>query len=298
MRVGASSTRGRYEPQNDGIPSVGSNVPAAAAPQTSDDGSLEDHVAIAAQFQAVSLVYASKSGHRVKAVANVTFEVKDNEFIAIVGPSGCGKSTLLNLLSGLSTPTEGQVYLAGKPVCGLSASVGYVTQDSNLLPWLTVTDNLRMPLSIRKMPRLEQDKLIAHWIELVGLSGFERAFPRQLSGGMQKRCSIARTLIYDPDILLMDEPFGALDAINRSLLQDTLLQLWTERKKTVIFVTHDLAEALALADKVVVMTRGPGRVKAVVPVRIPRPRDVFHMAEIPEFSAQSRELWDLFMSEI
>jgi NitT/TauT family transport system ATP-binding protein len=195
-------------------------------------------------------------------------------------------------------PTSGDIWLRGEKVEGLQHSIGYVTQDSNLLPWLTVEENMRMPLKIRNWPKARQDEEIAHWLEIVGLSGFEKAYPRQLSGGMQKRCSIARTLVYDPDILLMDEPFGAVDAITRSLLQDVLLRIWTDRPKTVLFITHDLSEALALADKVVIMTKRPGKVKQIVPVRIPRPRDVFHLSEDPEFGHQQRELWDLFTSEI
>jgi NitT/TauT family transport system ATP-binding protein len=254
---------------------------------------------VVARFDSVNLTFASKtSSRRVHALGEVTFDIAANEFIAVVGPSGCGKSTLLNLLAGLMEPTGGSISLRGTEVKGLQKSIGYVTQDSNLLPWLTVEENMRMPLKIRNWPKAKQDEEIARWLEIVGLTGFEKAYPRQLSGGMQKRCSIARTLVYDPDILLMDEPFGAVDAITRSLLQDTLLRIWTERPKTVLFITHDLSEALALADKVVIMTKRPGTVKAVVPVRVPRPRDVFHLSEDPEFGKQQRELWDLFTSEI
>jgi len=254
---------------------------------------------VAARFENVNLTFASKtSSRRVHALNDVTFDIGQNEFIAVVGPSGCGKSTLLNLVAGLMKPTSGSIYLRGEKVTGLQKSIGYVTQDSNLLPWLTVEENMRMPLKIRNWPKEKQDEEIARWLDIVGLSGFEKAYPRQLSGGMQKRCSIARTLVYDPDILLMDEPFGAVDAITRSLLQDTLLRIWTERPKSVLFITHDLSEALALADKVVIMTKRPGRVKAVVPVRVPRPRDIFHLSEDPEFGHQQRELWDLFTSEI
>ena len=251
------------------------------------------------RFEHIDLVFGgSKRREPVHALSDVSFDVADREFCAIVGPSGCGKSTLLNLASGLRPPTAGTVCVNDTPVRGLVADVGYVTQDSNLLPWLTVEDNIRLPLQIRKVPVAEQDALVERWIGLVGLEGFRRSYPRQLSGGMQKRCSIARTLVYDPPILLMDEPLGALDAMTKAVLQDALLKLWNEHQKTVLFVTHDLSEALTLADKVVVMTRRPGRVKAVVPVRIPRPRDVFHASELPEFAEQHRALWDMFASEI
>jgi sulfonate transport system ATP-binding protein len=233
----------------------------------------------------------------VQALSDVSFTVPDREFCAIVGPSGCGKSTLLNLASGLRPATSGTVYVDETPVRGLVSDVGYVTQDSNLLPWLTVEDNIRLPLQIRGMPARQQEPLVERWINLVGLDGFRQSYPRQLSGGMQKRCSIARTLVYDPPILLMDEPFGALDAMTKARMQDTLLKLWDERPKTVLFVTHDLSEALALADKIVVITSRPGRVRTVVPVDIPRPRDVFHASELAEFAKQHRALWDMFASE-
>lgn len=251
------------------------------------------------RFEDVDLWFGgSKRRPAVQALSGVSFDVADREFCAIVGPSGCGKSTLLNLASGLRPATSGTVFVNGTPVRGLVRDIGYVTQDSNLLPWLTVEDNIRLPLQIRGVPADQQDALVERWIGLVGLDGFRRSYPRQLSGGMQKRCSIARTLVYGPPILLMDEPFGALDAMTKAIMQDTLLALWNEHPKTVLFVTHDLSEALTLADKIVVITRRPGRVRTVVPVDIPRPRDVFHASELPEFATQHRVLWDMFASEI
>jgi NitT/TauT family transport system ATP-binding protein len=253
----------------------------------------------AVSFQGVSLVFGTrKRSAAVEALHDISFEVGDREFCAIVGPSGCGKSTLLNLVAGLRAPTTGQVFVHGRGVTGLVPDIGYVTQDSNLLPWLTVDENIRLPLQIRKMPAAEQDELVNRWIDLVGLGGFAHCYPRQLSGGMQKRCSIARTLVYDPPILLMDEPFGALDAMTKAVMQDTLLDLWDAHQKTVLFVTHDLSEAITLADKVIVMSRRPGAVKATVPVEIPRPRDVFHVSELPQFAEQHRVLWDMFATEI
>jgi NitT/TauT family transport system ATP-binding protein len=234
----------------------------------------------------------------VEALRDVSFDVKEREFCSIVGPSGCGKSTLLNLAAGLTSPTSGAVWVRDRRVSGLTSDVGYVTQDSNLLPWMTVDENIRLPLQIRKLPSDAQDELVDRWVNAVGLEDFRNSYPRQLSGGMQKRCSIARTLVYDPPILLMDEPFGALDAMTKVVMQDTLLQIWDEHQKTVLFVTHDLSEALALADKVIVMGRHPGSVKAAVPVQIPRPRDVFHVSELREFAEQHRVLWDMFAAEI
>lgn len=251
------------------------------------------------RFDQVDLWFGgSKRRPAVQALSGVSFEVADREFCAIVGPSGCGKSTLLNLACGLREPSAGEVRVNGAQVRGLVPDMGYVTQDSNLLPWLTVEDNIRLPLQVRGVPAEEQDALVERWIGLVGLEGFRRSYPRQLSGGMQKRCSIARTLVYDPPILLMDEPFGALDAMTKAIMQDALLRLWNDHPKTVMFVTHDLSEALTLADKIVVITRRPGSVRTVVPVDIPRPRDVFHASELAEFATQHRVLWDMFASEI
>jgi NitT/TauT family transport system ATP-binding protein len=253
----------------------------------------------AVRFQDISLVFGGgKRSARVEALRDVSFEVRDREFCAIVGPSGCGKSTLLNLVAGLNSPTSGEVSVHGEPVTGLTPDVGYVTQDSNLLPWMTVDENIRLPLQIRKMSSDAQDELVDRWIKIVGLDDFRNSYPRQLSGGMQKRCSIARTLVYDPPILLMDEPFGALDAMTKVVMQDTLLQIWDDHQKTVLFVTHDLSEAIALADTVIVMGRHPGTLKAAVPVEIPRPRDVFHVSELREFAEQHRVLWDMFSAEI
>lgn len=250
----------------------------------------------AVRFEDTSLVYGGgrKRSAPVHALHDISFDVRQREFCAIVGPSGCGKSTLLNLVAGLRPPTSGQIFVQDEAVTGLVPDIGYVTQDSNLLPWLTVDQNIRLPLQIRKMSAARQDELVTEWIERVGLRGFEDRYPRQLSGGMQKRCSIARTLVYDPPILLMDEPFGSLDAMTKAIMQDTLLKLWDDHQKTVLFVTHDLSEAITLADKVIVMDRNPGVVKAVVPIEIPRPRDVFHISEQPEFAAQHRVLWDMF----
>jgi len=257
------------------------------------------HGRSAVRFENISLVFGSrKRSAPVEALHDVSFEVKNREFCAIVGPSGCGKSTLLNLAAGLSPPTSGQVYVHETPVAGLVPDVGYVTQDSNLLPWMTVDQNIRLPLQIRKVSPDIQNELVDRWIGIVGLDRFRDSYPRQLSGGMQKRCSIARTLVYDPPILLMDEPFGALDAMTKAVLQNTLLDIWDGHQKTVLFVTHDLSEALTLADRVIVMSRHPGKIKAAVPVEIPRPRDVFHVSELREFAEQHRVLWDMFATEI
>lgn len=232
------------------------------------------------------------------ALEAVNFEIGPTEFCSIVGPSGCGKSTVLNMVAGFLQPTAGRIEALGKPVTKVNTELGYVTQDSNLLPWLTTAKNIELPLKIRGYAKPERERLVAEWIELVGLEGFENSYPHQLSGGMQKRCAIARTLVYDPEVLLLDEPFGALDAITKTVLQGVLLDLWSTKPRSVLFVTHDLNEAITLSDKVVVMTKRPGTVKAIVPIDLPRPRNVYEIGSAPRFAELHHGLWSLFKSEI
>ncbi|MFI0235729.1 ABC transporter ATP-binding protein [Streptomyces sp. NPDC016845] len=231
------------------------------------------------------------------AIQDVTFNVDRGKVVAVIGPSGCGKSTILNLAAGLLTPTQGEVHYAGEPVITVNSDAAYVTQQSHLLPWLSVRANVGLALRFRKVPKEEREARIADWIKLVGLTGFEDHFPRELSGGMQKRCAIARALIYNPSIVLMDEPFGPLDAITRLKLQQELLNIWQEQNGTLIFVTHDLNEALYLADEVVVMSRGPGTIRRVIKVPFERPRSIGSLVETREFSELYNDLWGLFASE-
>ncbi|WP_327659918.1 MULTISPECIES: ABC transporter ATP-binding protein [unclassified Streptomyces] len=231
------------------------------------------------------------------AIQDVTFNVDRGKVVAVIGPSGCGKSTILNLAAGLLTPTRGEVHYAGEPVTTVNSDAAYVTQQSHLLPWLSVRANIGLALKFRKVPKEEREARIADWIKLVGLTGFENHFPRELSGGMQKRCAIARALIYNPSIVLMDEPFGPLDAITRLKLQQELLNIWQEQNGTLIFVTHDLNEALYLADEVVVMSRGPGTIRRVIKVPFERPRSIGSLVETREFSELYNDLWGLFASE-
>ena len=234
----------------------------------------------------------------VVAFHQLSLAVKRNEIMCVVGPSGCGKTTLLRLAAGLLAASEGAVLYKGTPVVGLNTNVGYVTQDSNLFPWLTALGNVEFPLAIRGVAAAERREKALHWLRLVGLEGFENNYPSELSGGMQKRVSIVRTLIYEPAVVLLDEPFGALDAQTRMGLHHELLELWRERKSTMLFITHDLVEAITLSDQIVVMTRRPGRVKEIYEVPLVRPRNVFEIYLEPGFEAAYAALWKHFKSEI
>jgi NitT/TauT family transport system ATP-binding protein len=218
--------------------------------------------------------------------------------VALVGPSGCGKSTTLALISGLDRASSGSVTVRGKPVDGITPSLGFLFQRDALLPWKTVTDNVLLPLQLRDVTGAQARQRVDEWVGRVGLRGFEKSFPYQLSGGMRKRVALAQTLVYDPEILLMDEPFSALDVQTRNLMEAELLGLWQGSGKTVIFVTHDLEEAIALADEVIVMTAGPARVKARYEVPLPRPRDIEQVRFDPRFTALYSRMWDDLRDEV
>ena len=245
------------------------------------------------EYRNVSKVFF-KGDTRIHALRNVTAEVETGELLAVVGPSGCGKSTLLNLTAGLMEPGLGDVIYAGKPISGVNTHVSYVTQRDNLLPWRTVEANINLPFEFGlrgNMPSAERKERVQKYINLVGLKGFEKHYPAELSGGMRKRAQLARSLVYEPDVLLMDEPFGALDAQLRLMLQAELLKTWEGSGKTLIFVTHDLTEAISLADRVIVMSTRPGRIRTVERIELPRPRDVFTIRFIPEFGHYFERLW-------
>jgi NitT/TauT family transport system ATP-binding protein len=233
----------------------------------------------------------------VHAVQGVSFDVRDEEFVALVGPSGCGKSTVLNMIAGLTPPTGGVIRLDGQPLAGVPPQVGYVFQKDTVFPWRTVVQNVELGLAYRGLPRAERERRAREAVRLVGLEGFEHAFPATLSGGMRQRVALVRTLVVEPEILLMDEPFGALDTHTKLRLQAQLLALWTGRRQTVVFVTHDLAEAITLADRVIVLTSRPGRVKHVHPVELPRPRDVIRIRETEEYAREFRALWHVLGEE-
>ena len=244
----------------------------------------------------VILRFTPRMGHPVTALDRISLEVDENEFSVIVGPSGCGKSSLLRLVAGLIQPTAGAIYLDGKLVTKPGKDRGMVFQSYTLFPWLTVQDNLEFGLKIGGMAAEERAAVARRFIAEVGLEGFERAYPKQLSGGMMQRVALARALANDPDILLMDEPFGALDSQTRSLMQELLLKIWEHSHKTVLFITHDIDEAIRLGDRVYVMTARPGRIKEEVAIDISRPRSV-DVLTADEFIAIKRRIMTLIREE-
>ncbi|MGZ3341216.1 MAG: ABC transporter ATP-binding protein [Reyranella sp.] len=248
-------------------------------------------------FKGFGKTFSTKAGD-LRAATDINLTIGQGEFVTLVGPSGCGKSTLLNAAAGLFPPTDGQVLYRGKPVSGYNHSVGYMTQSDHLLPWRDVVGNIAVPLEIKGMGRREIADRVAELVTLVGLKGFEKSYPTQLSGGMRKRAALARLLAYDPDTLLMDEPFGALDAQLRLGLQIQLRRLCQRLNKTVLFVTHDLDEAIALADRAVVFTRRPGTVKRILKVDLPRDRNLMQLRHDRRYMELTAELWDLLAPSI
>jgi ABC-type nitrate/sulfonate/bicarbonate transport system ATPase subunit len=230
-----------------------------------------------------------RGGAPTRALEPTSLSVADNDFVTILGPSGCGKSTLLRLVAGLDTPTTGRILLDGKPVTGPGADRGMVFQSYTLFPWLTIADNIAFGLRERGITSAERGHVVESWLTRVGLTSFANHYPKQLSGGMQQRTAIARALANDPSILLLDEPFGALDNQTRALMQELLLGIWERERKTVLFVTHDIEEAIFLASRVLVMTARPGRIKADVAVDLLHPRH-YTIKTSAEFSALKARL--------
>lgn len=235
--------------------------------------------------------YPGKRGEGdIQVLAGIDLEVRSGEFICLVGPSGCGKSTVLNILGGFQTATSGEVLVGGEPVQGPDPRRIFVFQENGVFPWLTVRDNIAFGL--RHHSYGEQQRIVAHYIQMVGLTGFEKAYPRELSGGMKQRVEIARALAAKPEIIWMDEPFGALDYLTRLKMRADLVRIWQAEQKTIVFVTHDIDEAVQLADRVVVLTDRPARVAALVPIELDRPRDMdspgYLLARDRIFSAMGR----------
>jgi NitT/TauT family transport system ATP-binding protein len=250
------------------------------------------------QVDDVSKLFRTPSEGTIGALQDVSLTIPYGEFITVVGPSGCGKSTLLKLIAGFSLPSSGRILYQGEEVRGLNTKVGYVPQESKLFPWLTVEENVGFGLDSKRYPREKRDHQVRHFINLAGLAGFEKYYPAQLSGGMSKRASIIRALAYEPPVILMDEPFGPLDAQTRMVLQDELLKIWEQKRQTIVFVTHDLVEAVALADRVVVMTHRPGKIKDVINVPMSRPRNIFEIHRQEGFDEAYGRLWNIFRHEL
>jgi NitT/TauT family transport system ATP-binding protein len=229
----------------------------------------------------------------VEAVRDVSLEIGRGEFVTLVGPSGCGKSTLLNMTAGLFQPSTGVVKYEDVPIDRVNLKTGYMTQSDHLLPWRTVVANIQVPLEIQGVPAQKMQKKVAELVELVGLAGFEKSYPSQLSGGMRKRTALARLLAYDPETLLLDEPFAALDAQLRLNMQIELLRLSRRLNKSVLFVTHDLDEAAALGDRCVVFSPRPGRITHILDSPLPRERDLLRMRHDARYVAMAAQLWDL-----
>jgi NitT/TauT family transport system ATP-binding protein len=213
-----------------------------------------------------------KSGEPTHVLEDINLQIKQGEFVCIVGPSGCGKSTLLNIIGGFLKTTEGEVLVEGKPVTGPDPRRIFVFQENGVFPWLTVQENIGF--GIMNLDEAKRSKIIKHYIDMVGLAGFEKAYPRELSGGMKQRVEIARALAANPDVIYMDEPFGALDFITRLKMRSDLVRIWQEEKKTILFVTHDIEESVQLSDRVLVMSRRPATIQTTIHVDLPRPRDL------------------------
>jgi NitT/TauT family transport system ATP-binding protein len=246
----------------------------------------------------LSKIFVSRTNKIVEALKRVTLSIEDGEFVTVLGPSGCGKSTILNILARNMEASGGTALIRGQPLEAARYDIGYMFQKDTVLPWRRVASNIELGLLIRKIEKAQREWRIAELIELTGLKGFEQAFPSELSGGMRKRVALATCLAFEPSILLMDEPFGALDAQTRLSLQEELMRIWQESRKTVIFVTHDISEAIVLADRVVVMTARPARVKSIHKVDIPRPRRVDDATAHPSYQALYARLWSELRPEV
>ena len=252
----------------------------------------------AVAFEDVTVRFRAPSGEVHTVARDISFDVAEGTFVAIVGPSGCGKSTLLNAAAGLLFPPAGRVLIFGAPLRGINQHATYLFQQDALLPWRSVLDNVMLGPIFRNTAPAEAREQAMRWIDRVGLTGFEDRFPHQLSGGMRKRVAVAQSWIVNPRILLMDEPFGALDVQTRQIMENELLALWQETRKTVLFITHDLEEAIALADKVVVLSAGPARLKGIYDVDLPRPRDVAEIRLNPGFMSLYTKIWADLRDEV
>ena len=252
-------------------------------------------------FDQVGVAWSADAtgGSRFVAIEDVSLSVREGEFVSVVGPTGCGKSTLLNVAAGLLAPTSGSVLVGGERLAGLNRRAGYVFQADALMPWRSARENVAAGLLFAGVPRTEADARAEEWLRRVGLAGFGDRYPHQLSGGMRKRVALAQVLIVEPEILLMDEPFGALDVQTRQLMENELLELWAAERCSVVFITHDLEEAIAVSDRIVLLSAGP-RTRRIgeFPIDLPRPRDVAEIRLTPGFLQLHGRLWDALRDEV
>jgi len=252
----------------------------------------------AIELRDVTKRFPTPTGKAYTAIRDINLTVAPGEFVAVVGPTGCGKSTTLSLISGLERSSEGSVQVMGKPVQGIDSRIGYVFQTDAVFPWKSVLSNVATGPLFRGQRKAEALERAHDWIARVGLSGFENHYPHQLSGGMRKRVALAQTFINEPQILLMDEPFSALDVQTRTMMEDELLHMWSSISASVIFVTHDLEEAISLADRVCVLTAGPATVKGIYTIDLPRPRNVAEIRFEPRFVQLYHEIWEDLRNEV
>jgi NitT/TauT family transport system ATP-binding protein len=266
------------------------NVPPAAP----------DPAAAAIALEGITCTFAARGGAgRYTAVADTTLRIAPGEFVSVVGPTGCGKSTLLNVAAGLLAPSAGRVLVHGAPLAGINARAGYMFQTDALMPWRNTIDNVTAGLEFRGQSKAEAGTAAREWLRRVGLAGFEDRYPHQLSGGMRKRVALAQMLILDPELLLMDEPFSALDVQTRQLMENELLELWSANRKSVLFITHDLEEAISLSDRVVVLAAGPAtRPIGEFAIDLPRPRDVAEIRLTPRFVTLHEAIWNVLRDEV